>query len=442
MRAVFRDFALIILGALPNTGYSDSLRFNDASLFSRETYELGGREHASEYLPLAPFDQLTLTHRNTRCTLNGSFASGSPAAGCNFWFDADINGTILANQNGQCSSSCETFASHHWQVVPLTTVFDPTQRYVITADVLLEGAWDRTPLLVDTGSSEMAICPDADLGSAPQKTPVEYGCAAYGDDQNQSGWVGTWFQADMVFGNGSEVTRGDKTIDFAWIAHSDDENTAICRTGVQGILGMARDGNEIFNSARQVPKDERGCGEAHDWNYQTTFNSVITQGVGASTMAFVGLNRDDDGYPLMAFGTAAQALLNTKTYVGTAPLIRNVTEWFALQTPIKIYLQNVPHHTNKVTFDGSDGSHVIVDTGTQQLIVPTAFQDMLTSSDLPHNAELVVELPWDVFLKFPVKDLGLDNIGFADTPTLGLPVFWYYDVHINTDHGQVSFFDP
>lgn len=310
-------------------------------------------------------------------------------------------------------------------------------------------------MLVDTGSSALAVCPGTNVGAA--KATGKYGCGAYGDGYN--GWVGQYFQGTATFGRGTEVVKDPTDITFALIKK---ENTDICTDNIFGIMGLDYGEDSYYNQEQKLPAPggPETCGWS-DGDYPGQFDKTLVVAEDLYTYALIGTNRKNSGDPVIAFGSTAYNLLNKSTNAGTASLSKKYTYWYAFSQPLTFQLHGYSSSTIcasrycSFTQQGTNADNVAIsDSGTQQLVLPSG---LFSNNFDPDNDTDISKLDdsMSVSIKVGTADITIPNIKqllwdydavVENVPVLGFPVHWVYDVlfDIETDSssaGKITFYE-
>ncbi len=225
--------------------------------------------------------------------------------------------------------------------------------------VLFEGATNPTPVLVDTGSAELAVCPSTDMGNA--NATGLYGYALYGN--GTYGWVGEWYEATAVFGTPEESVTDSKPIYAALIS---DENANLCNPNLKGILGVNFGGNYLYSTPQEIGNPQGG-----EETQRESFASTMLNEGDDYTMAFIGVTPDNSGSAVIAFGSAADEMLSRDTLVGSTPIQQNINSWYTLETPMTVSFQNVEGFIEGITYEATSiDNYPIIDSGTPRLVLP------------------------------------------------------------------------
>ena len=306
----------------------------------------------------------------------------------------------------------------------------------VYTDVLFEGATESTPVLIDTGSSELAVCPGTDMGSA--KATKQYASCAYGD--GSYGWVGEWYEGTATFGAQGESVTDSKPILAALISN---ENAHLCSPNLKGILGVDFGGNTLYSTPQKI-----GVGGEGKTSQKESFATTMLNEADDYTMAFIGVTADNSGSAVIAFGSTAEEMLSHDTFVGSTQILKSNDIWYTLKTPMTVSFKNVEGLTGGTTFNAPSVNYdPIIDSGTPSLVLPNVVRNAMyyagfSLSTLPSDAIIVIEMPGDLILELPLSKLGnvAENVTFGSQPILGFPVFWIYDIKFQTQKEVLSFY--
>jgi hypothetical protein len=336
--------------------------------------------------------------------------------------------------------------------IPLVTVNDAENGWSPYTYMAIDGG-ASVPMLVDTGSSAIAVCAGTNIGSAA--ATGKYGCGAYGD--GTYGWVGSYFKGTATFGKGTEVVKDPTAIQFNLIQK---ENCEICTKNLSGIIGLDYGEDDYYNSAQPMPSSSHnGCGSSAGV-IPGQFDKTLVVAGDSYTYAFIGPNRKNTGDPVIAFGNTAKNLLSTETNAGTALLSKQFTYWYAFSQALTFQFHGYSSSTFCATSTCSFTQHgtnadnvAISDSGTQQLVLPRGlFSKNFTDDDaeilkLPDALSLSIKVGTADITIPGIKQLMYDYDAVVDdVPVLGFPVHWVYDVLFDimtdsTSAGKITFYE-
>ncbi len=307
----------------------------------------------------------------------------------------------------------------------------------VYTDIVFEGATKQTPVLIDTGSSELAVCPGTEMGNA--RPTGHYASCAYGD--GSYGWVGEWYEGKVTFGTPGGCVTDSKPM---LAAAMNNENAHLCTPHLKGILGVDFGGNTLYTSPQKIG-EFTGRGEVYR---KESFATTMLNPGDDYTMAFIGVTPDNSGQAVIAFGSTAEEMLSRGTIAGSTLIIKSNTIWYTLKTPMTVSFRNVDGLTDKITFNASSVNYdPIIDSGTPCLVLPNEVQYAMfaagfSTGTLPSDAIIVIEMPGGLVLELPLSRLGnvAENVTFGSQPILGFPVFWIYDIKFQTQKEVLSFY--
>lgn len=335
----------------------------------------------------------------------------------------------------------------------------------VVTNVKLDGASDPLPIFIDTGSSTLALClEDGNVGDSTPN-PGMYACNAYGD--GTYGWNGTFRTGNMAFGTENEYEEAGSPVMFADI----DWNGVNCPVPGHGIAGVNFYSNEYFQQPIPRPSIETpDCLNAPRTKLDgpaPLSKAAFLQG-NDYTLAFIGLNLENEGNSVLAFGQTAQNLLaEYGDKVAEAPLQSNFNLWMALDASFTYEFFGFPaclKNPCKSTYTPTGGEKVIIDSGTPPVEIPPSVvedlfgEEVVKEIQLQGNFELAPDQRFNVTfggqgagqLSFGAEDFVQGTGGLQlgtpseDAGCFGFASMLKYDMQITgnpeTGQGKVGFY--
>jgi len=350
------------------------------------------------------------------------------------------------------------------------------------------GSGTPIPVLVDTGSQIMAVCPQTDAADSTS-VPGEYACKMYGKTtQAPIGWEGQYRSAKVTFGKGTQITADSYEMKFGQI--ESDSDAGICSKEFSGILGASLGTYDSYTTKLQsIVKGRKWagcCGNsgthcAHgttSLHQQGQFEKTMLTSANERAMAFIGVTQDDAHTPgVLAFGATAHTMLNQDKRIGSLQLVGG-TGYYSFKGSVTFRIKGWAEGCKHMTDMAPDCSYTwiqtksagpnpylpLIDSGSQRVDVPSKFWDSILKATKAvninpaqanhkspprsatmemsfENSEAKLEFP-DFFSKAFESNSLYPKLGgnwFRRTegvPRIGFSAFWEYDFlfQLNPDY--------
>jgi len=361
--------------------------------------------------------------------------------------------------------------------IPMLTVLDPINGWSPFTYLNIANA-SAVPVLVDTGSSNIAVCNTTDMGSS--KALAMYGCSAYAG--GNIGWTGQLYESEVVFGTKNEAVKDPEPSN---IFRMRTQNSKLCTPNLKGIMGVDMAYNTYHDKPMPLPTRDTSCPNG-EYDLRPQFASSMMTAEDSYTFGFIGLspyrNSPDETASVMAFGKTARERVENQISAGTASFSSAIEEnlnWYTFTDSVTWELVGVndddcadyfESKTCSQTFDldidyNKDNLPVVIDSGTQKLEIPFVDENALVAwAEAVNDDYMLIITIGEAELKFDNDALKYlinqssqayvnDNpnaMSLAHGKTLGFPVFWYYDIIFDVNwkeanslgrYGNVTFYE-
>ena len=293
------------------------------------------------------------------------------------------------------------------------------------------------------------------------------------DGNGSVGWVGSFYNASLSFGDyNEEVTDPELSV----VALMKTENAGMCTSNIKGIMGTNLYLNQRYIKEQVLPTNgHKGCNSTETAGYYSgQFVKTMLNSADQYTFAFIGLSKERkreyvakdkvEQTSVMAFGERARERVKNHTSAGSAAFTSDESAWYAFSNNVTFDITGLKKDTDcmlltrgdcKVTIDNEKANNpVYIDSGTPQMILP--WLHLHLERIITDETTLTISIG-DVQLSFDSDTLidwnkgeHVTTNGDTSSARLGLPVFWMYDILFDvnakdltenkTSYGNVTFY--
>jgi len=348
--------------------------------------------------------------------------------------------------------------------IPLLTVNDPLLHWT-PYTFFSFGGGTPVKVLVDTGSSITALCPGTHIGSAVL-LENEYGCCAYEDSAGtHNGWVGQFHRGSVVLGDQSKLVSDPTDMTVALIT---SQNTGVCTPDIKGIMGVDYGRDKKYGTPQKAIKNFNGTlmlegvgkskwagcvDKSNSKEFEPSFDGTMMVAADEYKFAFIGVNTHNTGNPVMAFGITTTELLRSAKSVGQADFTSQTGDdntWYTFSGDVHFAIKNWKVCDDDASkceytypFSPSGNYPAVIDSGTQQIALPSAWKLMAglmrqSCKSLQEDENCLQHPPpskstleitvGSAKLVLPLSEIWVnDGVKMSAQPIIGFPAFWYYD---------------